>query len=349
MTQVGIDDFDAFFREAHDCDPYPWQQRLAAAAVAGTWPPVLDLPTGSGKTAVIDIAVFALACQAALKPTARTAARRVFFCVNRRVIVDAAYERALRLAGRLLEAEASPTRWPTLHKVAAALRQLSTLRPESAPPLDVLELRGGLYRDNRWARSVTQPMVVCTTIDQFGSRLLFRGYGVSAHAAPIHASLAAYDSLVFLDEAHISEPFRQTLCAVRDYLDPQRWAEEAIGVSPFRPVAMTATPPKAAGQAEAFRLDDTDRRTPRLAAVLGADKLVQLRDCLRSSERPCSLKPRRWRKPVSWTKRRLVSSSTGWRRPAPSTGCSAKPFPMPRWNSSSARCVRLTAMPSSGA
>ena len=289
MTQVGIDDFDAFFREAHDCDPYPWQRRLAAKAVAGaknprtcrkirvwqrrlaakavagTWPPVLDLPTGSGKTAVIDIAVFALACQAALKPTERKAARRVFFCVNRRVIVDAAYERALRLAGRLLEAEASPTRWPTLHKVAAALRQLSTLRPESAPPLDVLELRGGLYRDNRWARSVTQPMVVCTTIDQFGSRLLFRGYGVSAHAAPIHASLAAYDSLVFLDEAHISEPFRQTLCAVRDYLDPQRWAEEAIGVSPFRPVAMTATPPKAAGQA-AFRLDHTDRRTPRLAA-----------------------------------------------------------------------------------
>ncbi len=276
MTQVGIGDFDAFFREAHDCDPYPWQRRLAAAAVAGDWPPVLDLPTGSGKTAVIDIAVFALACHAALKPTERTAARRVFFCVNRRVIVDAAYERAMRLASRLLEAEASPHRWPTLHKVAAALRQLSTLRPESAPPLDVLELRGGMYRDNRWARSVTQPMVVCTTIDQFGSRLLFRGYGVSANAAPIHASLAAYDSLVFLDEAHISEPFRQTLCAVRDYLDPQRWAEEAIGVSPFRLVAMTATPPKAAGQA-AFRLDYADRCTPRLAAVLGADKPVQLR------------------------------------------------------------------------
>jgi len=277
MTHVGVGDFDAFFREAHDCDPYPWQRRLAAAAVAGNWPPVIDLPTGSGKTAVIDIAVFALACQAALEPTARTAARRVFFCVNRRVIVDAAYERAMRLAGRLLEAENSPAQWPTLHRVAAALRQLSTLRPESAPPLDVLELRGGTYRDNRWARSVTQPMVVCTTVDQFGSRLLFRGYGVSAHAAPIHASLAAYDSLVFLDEAHISEPFRQTLCAVREYLDPQRWAEEAIGVPPLRLVAMTATPPKAAGHAATFRLNDKDRNTPRLGAVLRADKPAQLR------------------------------------------------------------------------
>ncbi|OYT71183.1 MAG: hypothetical protein CFK52_08635 [Chloracidobacterium sp. CP2_5A] len=176
-----------YSKEAPDAEPYPWQCRLAKQVVDnGRWPDALDLPTGTGKTAVIDIAVFALACQAALAPQARTAARRVFFCVHQRVIVDAAYQRAARLAERLLEAEQAPALRPTLAKVAAALRARSTLRPESAPPLDVLELRGGLYRDNRWARSATQPMVVCTTIDQFGSRLLFRGDGVSAAAAPIH-------------------------------------------------------------------------------------------------------------------------------------------------------------------
>ncbi|MGQ9898530.1 MAG: type I-G CRISPR-associated helicase/endonuclease Cas3g [Acidobacteriota bacterium] len=278
--QVTPDDFDAFFceffREAHGCEPYPWQKRLAAQAAAGQWPAVLDLPTGSGKTAVIDIAIFALACQAALKPQERTASRRVFFCVNRRVIVDAAYDRALHLANALREAEGDPTRKLTLARVAAALRQLSTLRRESAPPLDVLELRGGLYRDNRWARSVTQPMVVCTTVDQFGSRLLFRGYGVSTHAAPIHASLTAYDSLVFLDEAHISEPFRQTLDAIGTYLDPQQWAKADIGVPRFQLVAMTATLPKAAGQAAIFRLQNDDRCTPRLKKVLQASKPTRL-------------------------------------------------------------------------
>ncbi|MCS7079352.1 MAG: type I-U CRISPR-associated helicase/endonuclease Cas3 [Chloracidobacterium sp.] len=273
---VTLNDFETFFQEAHGVPPYPWQSRLAAQVVAGTWPEVIDVPTGAGKTATLDIAVFALACQAALPPAERTAPRRVFFCVNRRVIVDAAYQRALRLAERLLEAERRPAQHPTLARVAAALRTLSTLRPESAPPLDVLELRGGLYRDNRWARSATHPLVVCTTVDQFGSRLLFRGYGVSDTAAPIQAGLAAYDSLVLLDEAHMSRPFLQTLAAVRDYLDPTRWAEQAIGVPPLQVVPMTATPPEGVGSRR-FSLDAADRAAPRLHRALTAAKPAKLK------------------------------------------------------------------------
>jgi CRISPR-associated endonuclease/helicase Cas3 len=87
MNPLTIADFERFFRELHDDKgvsrpPYDWQARLAEKAISGNWPKVIDLPTGSGKTACIDVAVFALACQASWEKSARTAPRRVFFCVN---------------------------------------------------------------------------------------------------------------------------------------------------------------------------------------------------------------------------------------------------------------------------
>lgn len=273
MTPPALLDFPNYFRELHDCDPYDWQLRMAERAIAGNWPDFVDLPTGSGKTACLDVAVFALACQASLDKREKTAPRRIFFAVNRRVIVDEAHQRAWKIARKLAEAESTST---TLGRVAQALRSLSTLRPESAPPLDVLELRGGIYRDNRWARSATQPTIVCTTIDQLGSRLLFRGYGVSPNAAPVQAALIAYDSLVFLDEAHISRPFLQTLKFVKDYLDPDRWARKRVGPRPMLVVPMTATPPDGVDAAKAIRLGPEDRGNPSLAKRLEVDKWVEL-------------------------------------------------------------------------
>ncbi|MCX7700163.1 MAG: type I-U CRISPR-associated helicase/endonuclease Cas3, partial [Gemmataceae bacterium] len=273
MTSPMVDDFPAYFQSLHGRPPYEWQKRLARQVVQGCWPGAIDLPTGSGKTSCLDIAIFALACQAALPKEQRTAPRRIFFCVNRRVIVDEAYQRAVKIAQKIADAEG---RGGILDRVASALRQISTLRPESAPPLDVLELRGGIYRDNHWARSATQPTIICTTIDQLGSRLLFRGYGVSPNAAPIHAALIAYDSLVLLDEAHISRPFMQTLEYVRRYLDPEKWAEQPIGVRPMVVVPMTATPPDGVGDADVIRLSDEDRENPALRNRLAASKKAKL-------------------------------------------------------------------------
>ena len=276
MNPLSLADFEDYFCELHGRDrpAYDWQSRLARQVVTGNWPGAIDLPTGSGKTACIDIAVFALACQASLKKADRTAARRIFFCVNRRVIVDEAHQRAIRIATKLAQAEGTDT---VLGRVAAVLRSLSTLRPESAPPLDVLELRGGIYRDNRWARSATQPMIVCTTIDQLGSRLLFRGYGVSPNAAPVQASLIAYDSLVLLDEAHISRPFLQTLEYVKRYLDPKRWAKQSLGVPQMVVVPMTATPPEGVSETDVIRIDPVeDRKNPGLDNRLKATKWAKL-------------------------------------------------------------------------
>ncbi len=220
-----------------------------------SWPDAIALPTGSGKTACIDIAVFALAASAecALQGGRRavSAPRRIFFVVDRRIIVDEAHERAHRLACKLKCAQDG-----ILKTVADRLRGLAgngTIDTGREHPLAVHSLRGGMYRSEAWARNPLQPTVVVSTVDQIGSRLLFRAYGRSSGTWPVYAGLVANDSLILLDEAHCARPFLQTLQAVRKY---RQWADEPLGQC-FHPVVMSATPPSDAGHV--FR-DNSDQK-----------------------------------------------------------------------------------------
>ena len=87
--------FAEFFEELWERKPFPWQSMLAdrVAGNGGKWPQWIDLPTASGKTACIDIAVYALAAQIDSPVSKRTAPRRIWFVVDRRIVVDEAYER----------------------------------------------------------------------------------------------------------------------------------------------------------------------------------------------------------------------------------------------------------------
>lgn len=191
------DDFPTFFRDVHDCDPFPWQHRLASEVLStGRWPATIGLPTGTGKTAVLDVAVFALAACPARFP------RRIVFVIDRRIVVDQVCLRAKRIAERVQKA-----RTALLSRVCDHLLALS----DGGQALGVAALRGGIPIDNEWARQPDQPWVVVSTVDQFGSRLLFRGYGVNRRMRPIHAGLAGNDCLVVLDEVHLSAPFAETL------------------------------------------------------------------------------------------------------------------------------------------
>ncbi len=172
-----------------------------------------------------------------------------------------------------------------LGRVATALRSLTGRSLADAPPLDALELRGGLFRDDRWVRSATQPTVLSCTVDQLGSRLLFRGYGVRPGMRPIHAAMLAYDSVVLLDEAHISRPFQQTLDAIRrfagdrtsDPAAPALAASEPVGPRPLVVVPMTATPARELPASELLCLEPDDREA--LAAKLTAAKPARIDTC----------------------------------------------------------------------
>ncbi len=255
---LSIDDFSAFYEAVHDFPPFEWQKRLAVQVCHGMWPDYIKLPTSSGKTSVIDIAIFALAFQACEqnRPDGKlTAARRIFFVVDRRIIVNEAYLQTRATAQKLWDAVSPDTSEdpPEILKRVAIWLKILTADPK-APPLDCRELRGGIYRDDAWVRSPLQPTVLASTVDQIGSRLLFRGYGVSNRNLSIHAALTANDSLIVLDEAHCSKPFSQTLDSVARYRGEQ-WAEQPID-SPFSFVQMTATPPADLAGRELFELDN---------------------------------------------------------------------------------------------
>ncbi len=264
---VDLEQFSDFFAALHEHEPFPWQRRLAEEVFNEGWPDCIDLPTASGKTACIDIAVFVLACQAGRETNARKVGRRIFFTVNRRVIVDEAFERAKKIACELMKAEQRNDAG-ILGQVARALRSINEEQDvHKAPPLDRTQLRGGIYRDRTWARSMTQPIVVCTTADQLGSRLLFRGYGVSDSMKPVHAALTACDSLILLDEAHVIKAFTQTLQLIERYRHPDQTSPA------MRFVQMTATP---AGAENRFELDEADQAHPILRARQLASKPAEL-------------------------------------------------------------------------
>jgi CRISPR-associated endonuclease/helicase Cas3 len=145
-------DFTPFFKAIWGFEPFPWQQRLLDRLAGnedrrddcdgepGHWPGVLDLLTGAGKTAALDIAVFHLALDAAAGGL-RRAPTRIAFIVDRRLIVDDAYERARVLAHALSKAIETPeTADPVLLKVARSLRHLAG---SGQRPLVVRRLRGG--------------------------------------------------------------------------------------------------------------------------------------------------------------------------------------------------------------
>ncbi len=272
---ISAGDFAEYFAALWSREPFPWQQALAnrltvspeGAAADNDWPPAITPPTAGGKTACLDIAVFALAAQAHWQQRGwqRRAPRRVFLVVDRRVIVDEAFDRARLLASRLQAAGDG-----VLGRVAAALRELAGGAHEA--PLACFQLRGGIYRDDGWARSPIQPTIVCATVDQIGSRLLYRAYGRSFKAWPLQAGLVGNDSLIILDEAHCAEPFRQTLSAVQRY---RTWAESP-STTPFRVVLMTATPPAGVDRFPDEATAAADRSHPVLGRRIEASKPCRL-------------------------------------------------------------------------
>lgn len=267
----GIPDFPAFYAAVHRRDPFPWQARLARQVVEDGWPDEIGVPTGLGKTACIDIAVWAMASEAGRDPAEQRQPRRIWYVVNRRLLVDAADEEGNDLAKQLNNpamAEDSAVRH-TLQEVATALRSLGSVEGRA---LHVSRLRGGAALGER-PPDPAMPSLILATVPMFASRWLFRGYGCSTLMSPVDAALAGTDSLVLLDEAHLALPLSR-LGEPLAQCDPGR-AGVPLPDGRRRPriTRLTAT---GFPRGDRFDLDDVDQRHPTIARRLAATKPTRL-------------------------------------------------------------------------
>lgn len=259
MTQSALypTDFQEFFERVHGRPPFRWQSRAAKELAEGKLWPTLEAPTGSGKTSLIDCLIFALACQA--DQSQRTVPLRTFWVVDRRAVVDQVYAHAQELEEAVADGDG------IVGVVRHRLEQLDGLGG-----LFVQRWRGGLS-ERRDQLRLTGPVVVCSTIDQVGSRLLFRGYGTSRRSRPIDAALVGTDSLIVLDEAHLAEPFVDTLQRVRELATAD---DSEVSVPSAQSLVLSATLPTDASQG--FRLIADERRDALIAQRLQARKELRL-------------------------------------------------------------------------
>lgn len=173
----------------HGQGPFPWQVSLLERFLRAELPLAVDIPTGLGKTAVMQIWLVARTVCAKLP-------RRLVYVVDRRAVVDQATTEAERLR-----------QWVAAN--GSVHRALGL-----TGPLPISTLRGQHVDNRQWLEDPASPAVIVGTVDMIGSRLLFEGYGVTRKMRPYHAGLLGSDSLIVLDEAHLVPPFERLLEAI---------------------------------------------------------------------------------------------------------------------------------------
>lgn len=211
---LSLSDFPRFFAKVNDGHrPFPWQMRLVSTIHSeGRWPAAITAPTGSGKSAVVEVHVF-LTALAAVHAGPRLP-RRLCVVVDRRALVDSQADRAAHVLEWL-----ESSRDPLATEMADALRALTF--GDDSRPVVLANLRGGIASDRRWIDDPSACAVISATPDMWGSRLLMHGYGSSKSARPRDAGLLGVDSVVVIDEAHLS----------RQLLGTARWVAAFTGKS----------------------------------------------------------------------------------------------------------------------
>ena len=240
LPSITRDEFGDFFAALNGgYAPFSWQEEvLDHICEHGVWPERINAPTGSGKSSVVDIHLFANALAAV--GAAPRVPRRLCVTVGRRALVDSQATRADKILGDLKDALADGSGEPDiLRRVAEALQSFQTRNDEKgSKPFETGHIRGELSNRTLPVTDISACAIIAATPDMYGSRALFRGYGSTKAARPRETALLTMDTVMVLDEAHMN---RQLLHTTQRIAQLQK-REVDLGVPTLQVVETTATP-----------------------------------------------------------------------------------------------------------
>ena len=240
LPSIAREEFGAFFAAINgEHYPFSWQEEvLDHICEHGVWPERINAPTGSGKSSVVDIHLFANALAAV--GAAPRVPRRLCVTVGRRALVDSQATRADKILGDLKDALADESGEPgILRRVAEALQSFQTRNDDKRSiPFEIGRIRGELSNRNLPVTDISACAIIAATPDMYGSRALFRGYGSTKAARPRETALLTMDTVMVLDEAHMN---RQLLYTTQRIAELQK-REVNLGVPTLQVVETTATP-----------------------------------------------------------------------------------------------------------
>ena len=241
LPSITREEFGDFFAALNGgYAPFSWQEEvLDHICEHGVWPERINAPTGSGKSSVVDIHLFANALAAV--GAAPRVPRRLCVTVGRRALVDSQADRArekiLDPMGKALANESDES--DILRRVAEALQSFQTRNDDQrSAPFEVGHIRGELSNRNLPVTDISACAIIAATPDMYGSRALFRGYGSTKAARPRETALLTMDTVMVLDEAHMN---RQLLHTTQRIAELQK-REVNLGVPTLQVVETTATP-----------------------------------------------------------------------------------------------------------
>ena len=250
LPSITREEFGAFFaalnkrynplsQQEEECAPFSWQEEvLDHICEHGVWPDRINAPTGSGKSSVVDIHLFANALAAV--GAAPRVPRRLCVTVGRRALVDSQATRASKILKDMTDALTDESGEPDiLRRVAEALLSFQTRNDEQkSAPFEVGHIRGELSNRTLPVTDISACAIIAATPDMYGSRALFRGYGSTKAARPRETALLTMDTVMVLDEAHMN---RQLLHTTQRIAELQK-READLGVPTLQVVETTATP-----------------------------------------------------------------------------------------------------------